>query len=74
MAAGLHLFATALAGHGALRSDVGVDRAADILFFYLAPYTHHLLRRRRGWTAEEFRTWLLDTLVRELLPPKPHPG
>lgn len=68
MAAGLRLLAAALANHGSLRSDVDVDRAADILFFYFSPYTHHLLRRLRGWTAEELRVWLLDALVRELLP------
>jgi AcrR family transcriptional regulator len=66
MAGGLRLFAAALESHGSLRSDV--DRAADILFLYLSPYTHHLLRRLRGWTAEEFRNWLVDVLVRELLP------
>ena len=69
MAAGLREFAATLAGHGSLRPDVEVDRAGDILFFYLSPHTHHLLRRVRGWTAEEFEEWLLDVLVRELLPP-----
>jgi AcrR family transcriptional regulator len=69
MAAGLREFAAALLGHGSLRSDIGVDRAGDILFFYLSPYTHHVLRRLRGWTAEAFQEWLLDALVRELLPP-----
>ncbi len=68
MAAGMRRFAGALAGHGSLRPDLGVERAADILYFYFSPYTHHLLRRVRGWAAEDFRTWLLDALVRELLP------
>lgn len=68
MAAGLGVLATALADHGSLRSDVDVDRAADILFFYLSPYTHHVLRRLRGWTVEELSDWILDALVRELLP------
>lgn len=70
MAAALRGFAATLAGHGALRSDVDVDRAGDILFLYLSPYTYHLLRRIRGWTAEAFAAWLLDALVRELLPPE----
>ena len=69
MAAGLREFAATLSGHGALRSDIDVDRAGDILFLYLSPYTHHLLRRVRGWTPEAFEEWLLDVLVRELLPP-----
>ncbi|MGI8757828.1 MAG: TetR/AcrR family transcriptional regulator [Acidimicrobiales bacterium] len=73
MAAGMRLFAAALASHRSLRSDVDVDRAADILFFYLSPYTHHLLRRVRGWSAEDFRVWLLDALVRELLPAEEDP-
>ncbi len=70
MADGLREFAATLAGHGSLRSDIDVDRAADILFLYLSPYTHHVLRRLRGWTAEAFEEWLLDVLVRELLPPE----
>ena len=69
MAAGLRELAATLAGHGSLRSDIDVARAGDILFFYFSPYTHHLLRRVRGWTAEAFEQWLLDALVRELLPP-----
>lgn len=68
MAAGLRGFAATLAGHDSLRSDLDVDRAGDILFFYLSPFTHHLLRRVRGWTTAAFTQWLLDTLVRELLP------
>lgn len=74
MAAGLRVLAAAFARHGSLRSDVDVDRAADILFLYLSPHTHHVLRRLRGWTAEEFRDWILDALVRELLPPSHWPG
>jgi len=68
MAAGLRVLAAGLDRHGSLRSDVDVDRAADILFFYLAPYTHHVLRRLRGWSVEQFGAWLLDSLVRDLLP------
>lgn len=69
MASGLREFAATLADHGSLRPDIDVDRAGDILFFYLSPYTHHVLRRVRGWTAEAFQEWLLDALVRELLRP-----
>ena len=69
MAAGLRELAATLDGHGSLRPEIDVDRAGDILFFYFSPYTHHVLRRLRGWTAEAFQEWLLDAWVRELLPP-----
>lgn len=69
MAAGLRELAATLDGHRSLRPEIDVDRAGDILFFYFSPYTHHVLRRLRGWTAEAFQEWLLDALVRELLPP-----
>jgi AcrR family transcriptional regulator len=60
--------ARALAGRGDLRPGLDERHAADILYALASPYLHHLLRRRCGWSADEYRAWLLDTLVAGLLP------
>lgn len=60
-------FAQALAEHGALRDGLDMGQAADTLIALNSPHVHQLLRRDRGWTAERYRTWLVDTLDRTLL-------
>jgi AcrR family transcriptional regulator len=60
--------ARALADHGALRPGVDVQEAADILIVLSSPHVHDLLRHDRGWSAERYRAWLLDTLAGALLP------
>jgi hypothetical protein len=42
--------------------------AADILYALGSPHLHQLLRRRRSWTVEQYRAWLENAMVRELLP------
>ena len=59
--------ARSLAEHEALRPDLSVDRAADVLLALCSPHVHHLLHRRRGWSSAAYRTWLADTLERALL-------
>lgn len=66
-AANAAAMAQALAGHHALRSDLDVQHAADVLFVLGSPHVHQLLRHTRGWTVEQYRQWLLDTLTRTLL-------
>jgi hypothetical protein len=68
MAADMVRVARALDGHGALRPGLGAGRAADVAFTLLSPYVHHLLRRMRGWTVEDYKAWVLEALTRELLP------
>jgi hypothetical protein len=40
----------------------------DVLWTIAGPDVHRLLRDQRGWTADEYRAWLADTLKRLLLP------
>ena len=68
MAADMLRVARALEGHGALRPGLEADRAADIAFTLLSPYVHHLLRRMRGWTVEDYKAWVREALTRELVP------
>jgi AcrR family transcriptional regulator len=60
--------ARALADHGALRRGVDAGEATDVLFVLGSPHVYDLLRHQRGWSADRYRAWLLDTIARALLP------
>ena len=64
---GLRRFAALLAERGALRAELNAARAADILWTICAQANYDSLVTARGWTHEEYRDWLTDTLVRSLL-------
>jgi aspartate/methionine/tyrosine aminotransferase/AcrR family transcriptional regulator len=66
-AANLGGLAQALADHGALRPDLDVEHATDVLLALSSPQVHDLLRHQRGWSAERYRAWLLETLAKALL-------
>jgi AcrR family transcriptional regulator len=66
-AANLRAAAEALHRHGLLRADLAVAEAGDILFTLASPHVHALLRRERGWTADDYRAWLHRTLTHSLL-------
>jgi AcrR family transcriptional regulator len=59
--------AQALASQHALRPSLGEGQGADVLFVLGSPHVHHLLRQVCGWSAQEYRDWLLDALTRILL-------
>ena len=65
---GMKRFARLLAEDHALRPDLEVDRAADILWTLCAQSTFDALVTHRGWTHHEYRTWLAETLADALLP------
>lgn len=55
--------------HGGLRADLEPGRAADILWSLNHPDVWLLLVGRRGWTPEQFESWLADACCQQLLPP-----
>src|SRR5215203_1321209 len=59
--------ASQLAEGRALRSDLSVEKARDIIWTVCSTPVHDLLVRQRGWTAETYRQWLAAALQRELL-------
>ena len=65
---GLRRFAALLAERGALRPGLTVDRAADIIWTVCAQANYESLVRARGWSHDEYRDWLTDTLAAHLLP------
>jgi AcrR family transcriptional regulator len=64
---GLAAFAGQLAESRALRSDLSVEQARDIIWTLCSPAVHHLLVSARGWTSETYQHWLAGALQRELL-------
>lgn len=64
---GLRRFAALLHDRGALRPDLTVDRAADILWTLCAQGTYESLVTQRGWSDIEYRDWLAQTLASTLL-------
>lgn len=64
---GLRRFAQLLADRGALRPDLTVEQATDVLWTLAAQATFEALVTARGWTHHEYRDWLGRTLADALL-------
>jgi AcrR family transcriptional regulator len=62
----MHRVAEWLAANGPLRVDV--ERAAEIIWVLTSPDVARQLCDIRGWSDDEFASWLEDTLLRVLLP------
>jgi AcrR family transcriptional regulator len=52
---------------GALRRDLSVELASDVLWTLNHPSVWHLLVRGRGWMPEQYEQWVGDTFCAELL-------
>jgi AcrR family transcriptional regulator len=64
---GQRLFAEALGRGGHLRIGLDATRATDIMWALASEDTYQRLVVERGWTHDEFETWLATSLKRELL-------
>lgn len=53
----------------ALRADLDLTRATDILWTLNHPDTWLLLSGQRGWTPDDYETWFGDTACEQLLAP-----
>ncbi len=49
------------------QEGLDVAAAADVVWTLTSPEVHHMLLEIRGWTREQYETWLRDTLERSLL-------
>ena len=54
---------------GALRPELTVEDAADILWVLNDAGLYHLLVQRRGWTRDKFQSWLSALMRTQLLAP-----
>lgn len=66
--AGMTMLATELHARGALRPDLPVADARDILWTCNAAEIYELLVVGRGWTPERYGSWVADALIGALLP------
>jgi AcrR family transcriptional regulator len=64
---GLGGLASQLAERRALRSDMSVENARDVIWTLCSTTVHDLLVRQRGWSAETYQHWLAAALQRLLL-------
>jgi AcrR family transcriptional regulator len=55
----------------ALKPDLDVGNATDILWTINHPNTWQLLVTQRGWTPEQYEQWATDTAIAQLLKPQP---
>ena len=56
-----------LASRGVLSEGLGVERASDLIWTLCSLAVHDLLVIERGWTPEEYESWLVGALSHELL-------
>jgi AcrR family transcriptional regulator len=63
----MRAFAADLAATGALRPDLSVEEAADVVWAMNSPELYLLLVDGRGWTPERYERWLADSWRRLLL-------
>ena len=68
-AANMGLLAGELAATGALRPELTVEQAADVLWSMNSPEFYLLLVGQRGWDPDRFQQWLAHAWQRLLLRP-----
>jgi len=68
---GLTSFATLLAERGALKADLTIDKARDLIWTLCAQANYDALVTARQWSHTEYRKWLSDTLTTALLTAEP---
>jgi AcrR family transcriptional regulator len=59
---------TALVERGALDPSLVPSEAADFIYVLWSPDTHRILTVERGWTPEQYETWLARAMRQTLLP------
>ena len=65
---GMTDFATNLETGGHLRADVTLERARDVLWTYSSPELYDLLVLERGWTIDQYVTFIDTGAAAALLP------
>ncbi|MEV0899135.1 helix-turn-helix domain-containing protein [Actinoplanes sp. NPDC049802] len=56
-----------LSGKRALRTDLTVEQAADIVFCMVSPEVYHLFTAVRGWTPEQWEKWATEAVATAIL-------
>jgi|SRR5581483_10058516 len=72
--AGMRRFAEHLAERGALAPGLGIERAGDVLWTLNSPELFDLIVEERGWTPEQYGSWVASLLAGALLAGAGVPG
>jgi AcrR family transcriptional regulator len=64
---GQGIVARGVRDRGALKSTLSEAQATDVIYALMSPELRRILRYERAWTAEQYETWLADTLCATLL-------
>jgi hypothetical protein len=64
---GMRILAGVLADRRALRSDMTLDEAADVLWVFNDPALYTRLVLEQSWDEDRYEGWLASTLVALLL-------
>jgi AcrR family transcriptional regulator len=64
---GMKLTAQAFKDQGALRGDMTVATAADLLWWYAGPWSYRALVLTKGWSPAQYERWLSDALYGQLM-------
>jgi AcrR family transcriptional regulator len=67
----LHGPVPSLIEKGVLRPSLTADTAADLLWTFNDPALYDRLVLRAGWSDEQYRDWLAETIPAQLLVPEP---
>lgn len=65
--AGMGMFAAALRAGGDVRPDISQDELVDVLFLAMDVAGYDWLVRRRGWSAQAYRRWYVDSVAGAVL-------
>ncbi|MGB7859324.1 MAG: TetR family transcriptional regulator [Acidimicrobiia bacterium] len=60
--------ASSLGAAGHLRSDLSVERAAQVSWVYTSPELYQMLVLKLGWSIDDFGDFVADALIAALLP------
>jgi TetR/AcrR family transcriptional regulator, regulator of autoinduction and epiphytic fitness len=71
---GMTQAATLFANQRALRPELSVAQAADVLWTLTGPWLYRSLVTDRGWTLDHYETWMAETLDALLMRPPRPPG
>ncbi|MGJ6965769.1 TetR/AcrR family transcriptional regulator [Streptosporangium sp. G11] len=64
---GMTMLAAEIVATGSVRSDHDVDSVADVLWLAMDFRNYDWLVRQRGWPAERFERWYIDTVAAAVL-------
>jgi len=64
---GMTLAASSFHDQAALRPGLSVARAADVLWLFTGPWAYRVLVAGRGWSLDEYETWLAGTVYAQLM-------